>query len=177
MEQRVVPIRSHSVPITSEFPCQLDLLPVVQNVSDAETITNYRQGNNGRTPLFKVANSVGTLLNTEESISVTTSSVGRIYIVPRLNSIRNGMVLPASGIVPTLLPVPSKIRVASFSKKLTTLPKPMLIGVKSDLSELIVHLYQSATIPYRERKNNKSVADSVASDAAASVHSTNINNQ
>lgn len=59
--------------------------------------------------------------------------------------------------------VPIRISVADFSKKTTTLPNGMLIGIKTHLTEVIVHLHQSATISPKERKEeDKSITHTVA---------------
>lgn len=65
-------------------------------------------------------------------------------------------------IVNALQYVPTKIRVANFSKKMTTVLKGLVIRVGIDLPKVIVHVNQAATICFGERKDgDKSVANTV----------------
>lgn len=60
------------------------------------------------------------------------------------------MVLKASGIVNALPHISIPIGVPKVSKKPTALPKRMLIGLGSDLLELIAHPDQAAIIPLKK---------------------------
>lgn len=102
-------------------------------------------------------------LNIESPASVTTSSVRLSYIASHPNSMRNRMVLHASGIVNALLHVPTSIRVVIFPKKRTKLPKGMLFGVRTDLPGTIVLFDQAVIKPAEKRgeKEDKSVRDTV----------------
>lgn len=73
------------------------------------------------------------------------------------NTMVNRMVLLVSKIVNVLLHVPTKIFFAIFSKKITTLPKEMLIGVGTDLPDVIFHLYQAATMPRKRGRRRISL--------------------
>lgn len=96
-------------------------------------------------------------------MSLATSSAGLKYMVPHPNLQSNWVVLPASEIVKDLIHVPRKIHVANISKKQETLLKGILIGVGTDLPEVIVHLNQAAIILPEDRKEeDKSVAVTVA---------------
>lgn len=62
---------------------------------------------------------------------------------------RHGMGLLASGIEKAQKHEPTKIQLANLSKKPTILRKGIVIGVGTELSELVVYLTQAATIPLK----------------------------
>lgn len=73
------------------------------------------------------------------------------------------MVLPGSGILNVLLHIPGEANIVDASNYPTTLARGMLIGVRSDQSEVTVHLDQAATITHRETKEeDMSVEDTTA---------------
>lgn len=78
-------------------------LAVVQNKPDVVTDTEDRQDSKERTLLFKVDKFFEIPSNIDASVSVTSSSPGRIYMAPHPNSIETQIVLPASGIVNAIL--------------------------------------------------------------------------
>lgn len=82
-----------------------------------------------------------------------------LSIEAELNSMRNLMVLQASSILNALQDEPTKIQAGNFSKKRTTLPKGMLIGVMADLQEVIVHLNQAADIPSERGKSKTCLSE------------------
>lgn len=89
--------------------------------------------------------------STGSSVSVTTSSARPRYTAPHPNYIQNRMVPLTSGIVYALQNVHTEIRVSNIPKEPTTLPQGMATSVDSDLPEVVLHLYQAATISTEER--------------------------
>lgn len=113
MEWRIAPIPSLPVSFISEYTALLDLLAVLHSNSDAETIIDYRQDNNTRTPLSRFAKWITTLPNTEASIPVTNSSSGPVFVAPKLKWMWDRTVRPRSGTINALLNVLTKISVAN----------------------------------------------------------------
>lgn len=65
IERRIVPIQSYTVASISEYMPVLDLRAILQDASDAETITDDRQDNCKSTPVFRVERCVAVSPNTE----------------------------------------------------------------------------------------------------------------
>lgn len=150
---------SSRVAIASKYTSPSDPLDELQNNCDTGTYTDDWQDNTVRTSPFKVAKCVLILSNTQASESVKIRSTRLIYMAPHPSLIRNRMVIPASGIVNFLPHLPTRRLLANFSKKRTMLPKELLIGAGTDLTEVTVHLDQASTILFEDRKgDNKSVA-------------------
>lgn len=141
-----------------------DVLATFQTDSDVDISTEGLQDNNNRTPLLQVWKGVAIPSNTEASGSVTESIAGLIYLAPHPSSIRNLVVLPASGIANVLLPLPTSMRLASFAKTATTILNSTLIGVKNDLQDVISPLDQAAFNPLDKRggKEDKYFTDTIA---------------
>lgn len=82
--------------------------------------------------MFIIAKCVVLPPSTEASVSAPPSNVRLIYMAPHQIAVQNRIVLLASGILNALPYVPTKVHVANASEP-TTLPKGILIGIRTDL--------------------------------------------
>lgn len=150
VERRIFHIQYRIVAIISEHTPTSDPLTELQNDSDAESFTDDRLHHNAGTPLFRLVKCVTIEPNTQASVSVTTSCTRLIYTAPHLNMMQNQLYLPASRVVNALSYVPLKISFSNFAEEPRALPKRILIGIRTAVPGIIVHLNQAATIPEKK---------------------------
>lgn len=82
----------------SEQTSQSDLPSLIQTDKESPAESDDRQDNCEKTPHFRVVKCLTTPCNTEVSVSVRTTSVGLIYMVPHPSSVKYRLVQPLSGL-------------------------------------------------------------------------------
>lgn len=114
-----------------------------------EPNTDDGQGSYRIAPLVRVPKGVAIQQNTGVSVSIKMSSAGLAYITPHPYPMRYQIFILTSGIVIALPHMPEPIYVANISEKQTLLPKVKLVGVRTDVPDLIVDMDKSKSCTSR----------------------------